>query len=96
MQASSYSVLRQHTKLVLEHRMLEVDQIMFALKSLLYRYLEHYRIGRAYLYITLLPLIIRALIMRKYDYQDTVGFIVRSTTRVLESTFDQQLRKRQI
>ena len=32
--------------------------------------------------------------MRKYDYQDTVGFIVRSTTKVFESAFDQQLRKK--
>lgn len=32
--------------------------------------------------------------MRKYDYQDTVGFIVRSTTKVLESTFDEQVRKK--
>jgi hypothetical protein len=37
--ASSYSVLRQHTKLVLEHRMLEVHQIVFALKPLVHRYL---------------------------------------------------------
>src|SRR5215212_812174 len=94
MQASSFSMLRQHTKLVLEHRMLEVNQMMSALKTLFIRYLERYVIRRAYLYIMLLALIIRALIMRKYDYQDTVGFIVRSTTKVLESAFDQQLRKK--
>jgi MarR family transcriptional regulator, transcriptional regulator for hemolysin len=42
----------------------------------------------------LLSLIIRVLIMRKYDYRETVGFVVRSTTKVLESAFDQQLRKK--
>jgi MarR family transcriptional regulator for hemolysin len=42
----------------------------------------------------LLPLMISALIMRKYDYQDNIGFIVRSTAKVFESAFDQQLRKK--
>jgi MarR family transcriptional regulator, transcriptional regulator for hemolysin len=42
----------------------------------------------------LLSLIIRFLIMRKYDYQDSVGFIVKSTAKVLESAFDQQSRKK--
>jgi MarR family transcriptional regulator, transcriptional regulator for hemolysin len=32
--------------------------------------------------------------MRKYDYQDSIGFIVRSTAKVFESAFDQQLRKK--
>jgi MarR family transcriptional regulator for hemolysin len=43
--------------------------------------------------MTLLPLIIRVLIMRKYDYQDNLGFIVKSTAKVFESAFDQQLRR---
>jgi MarR family transcriptional regulator, transcriptional regulator for hemolysin len=43
----------------------------------------------------LLILIIRVLIiMRRYDYQDSIGYIVRSTAKVLESAFDQQLRKK--
>jgi MarR family transcriptional regulator for hemolysin len=42
----------------------------------------------------LLFLMISALIMRKYDYQDSIGFIVRSTAKVFESAFDQQLRKK--
>jgi MarR family transcriptional regulator for hemolysin len=42
----------------------------------------------------LLPLMISSLIMRKYDYQDSIGFIVRSTAKVFESAFDQQLRKK--
>jgi MarR family transcriptional regulator for hemolysin len=32
--------------------------------------------------------------MRKYDYQGNIGFIVRSTAKVFESAFDQQLRKK--
>ena len=48
----------------------------------------------AHLYIMLLPLIISALIMRKYDYHNSVAFIVRSTAKVLESAFDQQARKK--
>jgi MarR family transcriptional regulator for hemolysin len=44
--------------------------------------------------MTLLPLIIRVLIMRKYDYQDSIGFIVKSTAKVFEGTFDQQLRRK--
>jgi MarR family transcriptional regulator for hemolysin len=43
----------------------------------------------------LLILIIRVLIiMRRYDYQDSIGYIVRSTAKVFESAFDQQLRKK--
>jgi MarR family transcriptional regulator for hemolysin len=42
----------------------------------------------------LLPLIIRALIMRKYDYQNSIGFIVKSTAKAFEGAFDQQLRKK--
>jgi len=42
----------------------------------------------------LLPLIIRVLIMRKYDYQDRIGFIVKSTAKAFESAFDQQLRRK--
>jgi MarR family transcriptional regulator, transcriptional regulator for hemolysin len=42
----------------------------------------------------LLPLIIRGLIMRRYDYQDNIGFIVKSTAKVFESAFDQQLRRK--
>lgn len=42
----------------------------------------------------LLPLIIRVLIMRKYDYQDSIGFIVKSTAKAFESAFDQQLRRK--
>ena len=42
----------------------------------------------------LLPLIISALIMRKYDYHNSVAFIVRSLAKVLESAFDQQARKK--
>jgi MarR family transcriptional regulator, transcriptional regulator for hemolysin len=41
-----------------------------------------------------LSLIISVLIMRKYDYHNSVGFIVRSTAKVLESAFDQQVRKK--
>lgn len=44
--------------------------------------------------MTLLSLIIRVLIMRKYDYQDNLGFIVKSTAKVFESAFDQQLRRK--
>jgi MarR family transcriptional regulator, transcriptional regulator for hemolysin len=40
------------------------------------------------------PLIISVLIMRKYDYHNSVAFIVRSTAKVLESAFDQQARKK--
>ena len=42
----------------------------------------------------LLPLIIRVLIMRTYDYQDRIGFIVKSTAKAFESAFDQQLRRK--
>ncbi len=42
----------------------------------------------------LLSLIIRVLIMRKYDYQDSTGFIVKSTAKAFESAFDQQLRRK--
>lgn len=42
----------------------------------------------------LLPLIIRDLIMRRYDYQDSIGFIVKSTAKAFESAFDQQLRRK--
>jgi MarR family transcriptional regulator for hemolysin len=42
----------------------------------------------------LLSLMIRVLITRKYDYQDNIEFIVRSTAKAFESTFDQQLRKK--
>ena len=42
----------------------------------------------------LMPLIIRVLIMRKYDYQDSIGFIVKSTAKAFESAFDQQLRRK--
>jgi len=31
--------------------------------------------------------------MRKYDYHNNIGFIVKSTAKVFESAFDQQLRK---
>jgi MarR family transcriptional regulator for hemolysin len=48
----------------------------------------------AHLYMMLLPLIIRVLIMRKYDYQDSIGFIVKSTAKAFESAFDQQLRRK--
>lgn len=47
-----------------------------------------------HLYMMLLPLIIRGLIMRRYDYQDNIGFIVKSTAKVFESAFDQQLRRK--
>jgi MarR family transcriptional regulator, transcriptional regulator for hemolysin len=42
----------------------------------------------------LLPLIIRGLIMRRYDYQDSIGYIVKSTAKAFESAFDQQLRRK--
>lgn len=42
----------------------------------------------------LTPLIIRGLIMRRYDYQDSIGFIVKSTAKAFESAFDQQLRRK--
>jgi MarR family transcriptional regulator, transcriptional regulator for hemolysin len=42
----------------------------------------------------LLPLIIRALIMRKYDYQNSIGFIIKSTAKAFEGAFDQQLRRK--
>jgi MarR family transcriptional regulator, transcriptional regulator for hemolysin len=42
----------------------------------------------------LLPLIIRVLIMRKFGYQDSIGFIVKSTAKAFESAFDQQLIRR--
>jgi MarR family transcriptional regulator for hemolysin len=42
----------------------------------------------------LLPLIIRGLIMRRYDYQDNIGFIVKSTGKAFESAFDLQLRRK--
>jgi MarR family transcriptional regulator, transcriptional regulator for hemolysin len=41
-----------------------------------------------------LPLMIRILIMRKYDYQNSTGFTVRSTAKAFESVFDQQLRRK--
>ena len=56
--------------------------------------LEPYIVERAHLYMMLLPLIIRVLIMRKYDYQDSIGFIVKSTAKAFESAFDQQLRRK--
>ena len=37
---------------------------------------------------------IRTLIMQKYDYQDNLGFIVKSTGKAFESAFDQQLRRK--
>jgi MarR family transcriptional regulator, transcriptional regulator for hemolysin len=42
----------------------------------------------------LLSLIIRGLIMRRYDYQDSIGFIVKSTAKAFEGAFDQQLRRK--
>src|ERR687885_856017 len=42
----------------------------------------------------LIYLMISALIMPKYDYQDSTGFIVRSTARAFETAFDQELRKK--
>lgn len=47
-----------------------------------------------HLYMMFLPLIIRGLIMRRYDYQDSIGFIVKSTAKAFESAFDQQLRRK--
>ena len=47
-----------------------------------------------HLYMMLLPLIIRDLIMRRYDYQDSIGYIVKSTAKAFESAFDQQLRRK--
>jgi len=47
-----------------------------------------------HLYMMLLPLIIRGLIMRRYDYQDSIGYIVKSTAKAFESAFDQQLRRK--
>ena len=58
------------------------------------RCIEPYIVEGAHLYIMLLPLIIRILIMRKYDYQDSIGFIVKSTAKAFESAFDQQLRRK--
>jgi MarR family transcriptional regulator, transcriptional regulator for hemolysin len=58
------------------------------------RCIEAYIVERAHLYMMLLPLIIRVLIMRKYDYQDSIGFIVKSTAKAFESAFDQQLRRK--
>jgi MarR family transcriptional regulator, transcriptional regulator for hemolysin len=58
------------------------------------RCIEPYIVERAHLYMMLLPLIIRLLIMRKYDYQDSIGFIVKSTAKAFESAFDQQLRRK--
>src|SRR5215208_5697454 len=58
------------------------------------RCIEPYIVERAHLYMMLLPLIIRVLIMRKYDYQDSIGFIVKSTAKAFESAFDQQLRRK--
>jgi MarR family transcriptional regulator, transcriptional regulator for hemolysin len=40
------------------------------------------------------PLMISILIMRRYDYQNSSTFIVRSTAKAFESAFDQQLRKK--
>lgn len=39
-------------------------------------------------------LMIRVLIMQKYNYQNSIGFIVRSTAKAFESAFDHQLRNR--
>ena len=47
-----------------------------------------------HLYMMLLPLIIRDLIMRRYNYQDSIGYIVKSTAKAFESAFDQQLRRK--
>jgi len=58
------------------------------------RYLERCIVELAHLYMLLLSLIIRVLIMRKYDYQDSIGFIVKSTAKAFESAFDQQLRRK--
>ena len=58
------------------------------------RHLQRYRVERVHLYIMLLPLIIRVLIMWKYDYQDSIGFIVKSTAKAFESAFDQRLRRK--
>src|ERR687898_246237 len=58
------------------------------------RHLERYLVERVHLYIMLLSLIIRVLIMRKYDYQDSIGFIVKSTAKAFESAFDQKLRRK--
>jgi MarR family transcriptional regulator for hemolysin len=58
------------------------------------RCIEAYIVEWAHLYMMLLPLIIRVLIMRKYDYQDSIGFIVKSTAKAFESAFDQQLRRK--
>ena len=58
------------------------------------RCIEPYIVEWAHLYKMLLPLIIRVLIMRKYDYQDSIGFIVKSTAKAFESAFDQQLRRK--
>ncbi|HJY10088.1 MAG TPA: MarR family transcriptional regulator [Nitrososphaeraceae archaeon] len=32
--------------------------------------------------------------MRRYDYQDSIGYIVKSTAKAFESAFDQQLRRK--
>ena len=58
------------------------------------RCIEPYIVEQAHLYMMLLPLIIRVLIMRKYDYQNSIGFIVKSTAKAFESAFDQQLRRK--
>ena len=58
------------------------------------RRLQRYLVEHVHLYIMLLPLIIRVLIMRKYDYQDSIGFIVKSTAKAFESAFDQRLRRK--
>ncbi len=42
----------------------------------------------------ILTLMISILIMRRYDYQNSSAFIVRSTAKAFESAFDQQLRKK--
>ena len=42
----------------------------------------------------LLPLMISVLIMPKYEYQNSIRLIVRSTAKAFESAFDQQLRNR--
>ena len=44
--------------------------------------------------MTLLRLMISILIMRKYNYQNSTGFIVRSTARAFEYAFDRELRKK--
>jgi MarR family transcriptional regulator for hemolysin len=44
--------------------------------------------------MTVAPLMIRGLIMRKYDYQNSTGFIVKTAAKVFESALDQYLRNK--